>query len=129
MLTFEQIKELIDLVASHRLTGVELERSGFRLKVDGYKPGKAVGMPSSPPAEPAPAGPAAVALPAAPPPPEPAAPEAETADADLAGATIMTSPIVGTFYQRPPVPDADPYVEGRSSRVERRARYCALSRR
>ena len=37
MLTFEQIKELIDQVASHRLSGVELERSGFRLKIDGQK--------------------------------------------------------------------------------------------
>ena len=30
MLTFEQIKDLIDLVATHRLSGIELERSGFR---------------------------------------------------------------------------------------------------
>ena len=35
MLTFEQIKELIDQVASHRLSGLEIERSGFRLKIEG----------------------------------------------------------------------------------------------
>ena len=37
MLTFEQIKELIEMVSSHRLSGVELERSGFRLKIDGER--------------------------------------------------------------------------------------------
>ena len=40
MLTFEQIKELIDLVANHRLTGIELERSGFRFRIDGYRAAK-----------------------------------------------------------------------------------------
>ena len=35
MLTFYQIKELIDLVRERQLQGVEIERSGFRLKIDG----------------------------------------------------------------------------------------------
>ena len=35
MLTFDQIKELIDLVRERQLQGVEIERSGFRLKIDG----------------------------------------------------------------------------------------------
>jgi acetyl-CoA carboxylase biotin carboxyl carrier protein len=35
LLTFEQMKELIELVANHRLGGVEVERSGFRFKVEG----------------------------------------------------------------------------------------------
>jgi acetyl-CoA carboxylase biotin carboxyl carrier protein len=37
LLTFEQMKELIELVASHRLGAVEVERSGFRFKVEGVK--------------------------------------------------------------------------------------------
>ena len=37
MLTFEQMKELVELVARHRLSGVEVERSGFRLKIDGFQ--------------------------------------------------------------------------------------------
>ena len=41
MLTFEQIKELIDLVRERQLQGVEIERSGFRLKIDG-RPAEAV---------------------------------------------------------------------------------------
>ena len=42
MLTFEQIKELIELVARNRLQGIELERSGFRLKIDGQQTAQAV---------------------------------------------------------------------------------------
>jgi acetyl-CoA carboxylase biotin carboxyl carrier protein len=38
VLTFEQIKELIELVARHQLSGIELDRSGFRLKIDGLHP-------------------------------------------------------------------------------------------
>src|SRR4029079_5509690 len=37
VLTFEQIKELVGLVAQNRLQGLELERSGFRLKIDGQQ--------------------------------------------------------------------------------------------
>ena len=37
MLTFEQMKELVELVARHRLSGVEVERAGFRLKIDGFQ--------------------------------------------------------------------------------------------
>ncbi len=38
MLTFEQIKELIELVAQRGLQGLEVERSGFRLKIEGQAP-------------------------------------------------------------------------------------------
>jgi acetyl-CoA carboxylase biotin carboxyl carrier protein len=44
VLTFEQMKELIELVAGHRLGGVEVERSGFRFKVDGFR---AAGAPAA----------------------------------------------------------------------------------
>lgn len=117
MLTFEQIKELIELVASRRLEGLEVERSGFRLKIDGQQaasasvpaaaPAPTAAAPPSPAATTAPA-PAALAAPAqATPAPEPEAEdEAEVPD----GAHVLTSPIVGTFY-RASSPDADPYVE------------------
>ncbi len=105
MLSFEQIKELIELVAERRLQGVEIERSGFRLKIDGQAPAAAPAgaapaaapAPAAVPAAPAaPAGAAAPELPAAPPSPS-------------AGAHIVTSPIVGTFYQASS-PDSDPFV-------------------
>lgn len=110
MLTFEQIKELIELVASHRMSGLELERSGFRLKVDGYH---AAPVAQAAPAAPAPelaALPAPAAAPAAPAAPAPeAAPDTAPEDELPADAHIITSPIVGTFY-RSPNPEAPPFV-------------------
>jgi acetyl-CoA carboxylase biotin carboxyl carrier protein len=110
VLTFEQIKELIELVAARRLDGLEVERSGFRLKIQGQRD-------SAPAAAAAPAGPApaparaveAAAGPArkAPPPALEAGPEEGEVPE---GAHVLYSPIVGTFY-RAPAPDADPYVE------------------
>jgi len=105
VLTFEQIKELIDLVAVRGLGGLEIDRAGFRLRIDGTT-GRGVQSPS---------GTAEVGV------PEPTAgPLAAEADATAAassdedalpaGTHVLTSPIVGTFY-RAPAPDADPYVE------------------
>ena len=121
MLTFEQIKELIELVAQRRLQGLEIERSGFRLKVDGQTQAQAVAQAAAPAAggsAPPPAVPAA--LPAdstaiTAPPPAAAADE---------GAHIVTSPIVGTFY-RAPSPDADPFVEV-GSRVKKGQILCII---
>jgi acetyl-CoA carboxylase biotin carboxyl carrier protein len=119
LLTFEQIKELIELVAERQLQGVEIERSGFRLKVDGYS-----ATPAAPPA----AAPAPGTLAPPPAPLVPTAPAtaatttATSADAHAlsaapapaaspgAGSHILTSPIVGTFY-RASSPDADPFSE------------------
>jgi acetyl-CoA carboxylase biotin carboxyl carrier protein len=100
LLTFEQIKELIELVAERRLQGVEIERSGFRLKVDGYTP-----LPPAPAAAPAPVAgvPMALAAPAG-----PAAPAEAAAGPPPAGAHILTSPIVGTFYAASS-PDSPPF--------------------
>jgi acetyl-CoA carboxylase biotin carboxyl carrier protein len=116
LLTFEQIKELIELVARNRLQGIELERSGFRLKIDGQQTAQAVGIPAEPAAAnavpqhasaPAPASMAQMSqMPAAA--PVAAAPAAPTGPPP--GTHILNSPIVGTFY-RQPTPDADPFVE------------------
>ncbi|HEV7514918.1 MAG TPA: acetyl-CoA carboxylase biotin carboxyl carrier protein [Thermoanaerobaculia bacterium] len=113
MLTFEQIKELIELVAERQLQGVEIERSGFRLKIDGY---------SATPVAPS-AGaqaPGTLASPLAPTAPMATTAPPTTADAANttpapaaspgAGSHILTSPIVGTFY-RASSPDADPFAE------------------
>lgn len=113
MLTFEQIKELIELVGAQRLQGLEVERSGFRLRIDGQAPAPvATAAPVAPPAPAAPAPPStpAPATPAA----APAAPATEAAaeseDDIPSGAHIVESPIVGTFY-RQPSPDQPVYVE------------------
>jgi acetyl-CoA carboxylase biotin carboxyl carrier protein len=116
VLTFEQIKELIDLVAAHRLSGIELERSGFRLRVDGYKAAKL----SAPVAVPAAAPPAAVEPPPSQPPAEAAAPVPEQGT----DAHVVTSPIVGTFF-RAPNPEAPPFVEV-GSRVKQGQVLCIV---
>ena len=119
MLSFEQIKELIELVAERRLQGVEIERSGFRLKIDGQAP-PVVAAPVAAPAAPAPQAAAAAAPAPAAPAPAPAAAEASPA----AGAHVVTSPIVGTFYQSPS-PDADPFVTV-GSRVRKGQVLCII---
>ncbi len=108
-MTFEQIKELIEIVTRQQLQRVEIERSGFRLRIDG-RPAEAGETPSAPRAtDSAPPRVAAAAEPAS------AAearadtePEPER-EAEAGGLHVLHSPIVGTFYTAPS-PDADPYV-------------------
>ena len=126
MLTFEQIKELIDLVRERELQGVEIERSGFRLKIDGRPAGTVTVVASEPKPEalqggsqPSTAG-ATASRPAA-----PAAEEAEeVSESELAGVHILRSPIVGTFYTSPS-PDAEPYVRA-GDRVKRGQVLCIV---
>ena len=101
MLTFDQIKELIDLVWERQLQGVEIERSGFRLKIDGR-----TSPTGSPLVVEAAAGTTAESVPVI------AEDEVElTAEAvaESEGLSLLRSPIVGTFYTSP-APEADPYV-------------------
>ena len=108
MLSFEQIKELIELVSHHRLQGVELERSGFKLTISGKEAGRAAGAAAAPAPQVAASTAAAVDAPA---PAAPAAPVAAAAGpaAPAAGSHVVRSPIVGTFYASPS-PDAEPFV-------------------
>jgi acetyl-CoA carboxylase biotin carboxyl carrier protein len=98
MLSLKEIKELIDLVAERGLSGLEIERAGFRLRIEGARPPAGNGAETQPEASAAPAPPP-VAAPSAPP---QAAPEEDL--------HLVTSPIVGTFY-RAPSPEADPFAE------------------
>jgi acetyl-CoA carboxylase biotin carboxyl carrier protein len=100
MLSFKEIRELIDLVSERGLAGLEIERAGFRLRIEGSRPAVANGNPAAaaetiPPSVPA-AG-------SGPPSGLPAAKEAEDVH-------VITSPIVGTFY-RSPSPESDPFAE------------------
>ena len=107
MLTFDQIKELIELVAERELGAVEVERSGFRLRIEGRR------CPEAPLANPtAAATPPQHAAAAPAPSPQTDAGDAETDDdGELPeGTHVLQSPIVGTFY-RAPSPDAEPFVE------------------
>ena len=106
MLSFEQIKELIELVAKHRLHGLELERSGFKLSISGESvaPAPARTVAEAAPAAAAPSGAASVAASVTAAAPAPAAAEAAPVDSH-----VIKSPIVGTFYASPS-PDAEPFV-------------------
>jgi acetyl-CoA carboxylase biotin carboxyl carrier protein len=102
MLSLKEIRELIDLVTERGLSGLEIERAGFRLRIDGRRsPAEAVGHAPSPAASTPAAGPRAAA----------AGPQAETEGADAnANVHVITSPIVGTFY-RSASPEADPFAQ------------------
>jgi acetyl-CoA carboxylase biotin carboxyl carrier protein len=102
MLSFKEIKELIDLVTGRGLSALEIEQTGFRLRIEGARAAAASGV-----------APAAESL------PPPAALPAGTSDAAAAARVsaqeekdlhVITSPIVGTFY-RAPSPEADPFAE------------------
>ncbi len=110
MLTFEQIKELVELVAQHRLHGLELSVQGFQLRVAGQ--GSLAAGVASPPAE-SQAARLSADLPSRQPAAEPrVGPPASSAPAAESEASLhlLTSPIVGTFY-RAPSPEAAPFVE------------------
>jgi acetyl-CoA carboxylase biotin carboxyl carrier protein len=94
MLSLKEIRELIDLVAERGLSGLEIERAGFRLRIEGRPP---VGEEA--PAAAAPAAARPVSAPAAEPPAE-----------EDPSVHVITSPIVGTFY-RSASPEAEAFAE------------------
>jgi acetyl-CoA carboxylase biotin carboxyl carrier protein len=100
MLSFKEIKELIDLVTGRGLSALEIEQTGFRLRIEGARAAAVNGM--APAAE-------SLPLPAAPPAGSSEAAAAARASAQE-GLHVITSPIVGTFY-RAPSPEADPFAE------------------
>ncbi len=133
MLTFEQIKELVELVAERGLQGFELERSGFRLKIDGQAAAPRLVYAAAPAAEPSTA--AAPAPGPAMPPALPSAPSTAAAAASAAppeaakggppaGSHVINSPIVGTFY-RSPSPGSPSFVEV-GSRVKKGQVLCII---
>lgn len=112
MLTFDQITELISLVAQHRLRGVTLEREGFRFEVNGYEPqvvptALPLGATHSPAAGAHPS--AGSASPAPSHLPTSGIASGESPAAPASDHHVLTSPIVGTFYAAPS-PDSDVFV-------------------
>ena len=111
MLSLKEIKELIDLVSERGLAGLEIERTGFRLRIEGGRSSISNGLAegASVPAAVAPASPGSAA--------PPAAEEAEDVH-------VITSPIVGTFY-RAPSPEAESFAEV-GSRVSKGKVLCII---
>jgi acetyl-CoA carboxylase biotin carboxyl carrier protein len=121
VLTFEQIKELIELVAKRKLGGLEVERPDFRLTIAGQEST----LHSRVAAAPAPAEKAAPVPAAAPPAVAPPVAAAAAAPESAAtGAHVLTSPIVGTFYASPS-PDAEPFTRA-GARVRKGQVLCII---
>ena len=107
----------IDLVAERGLAGLEIERAGFRLRIEGPRPAAARRAPAAPRR--------ACASPPVRGAPWPRRRRAEAAADE--NVHVITSPIVGTFY-RSPSPEADRVRRGRRS-ASARARSSASSSR
>ena len=98
MYSLKEIRELVDLVTERGLSGLEIERSGFRLRIEGRRAAPSDGAIAPAPVHAA-AGHAA-----------PAPPAVEAAPAEDRNVHVITSPIVGTFY-RSPSPEAEAFAE------------------
>jgi acetyl-CoA carboxylase biotin carboxyl carrier protein len=124
----KELRELIDLISKSNFVTFELEREGFKLKLEkGAGPALATPYASVPgqatPASLAPAQPAPVA-PTPDPSPSATAPQAPVSDGTVSGLVDMTSPIVGTFY-RQPSQAAPPFVEP-GSKVKKGQVLCII---
>ena len=111
----KEIKELVDLVARRGLSGLEIERAGFRIRIEGpVRPMPAALRRGAPAAgdDPSPlAEVATVVAVSGAPAPRPATPlPPASPEPPPEGFHVITSPIVGTFY-RAPNPDAPPFVK------------------
>ena len=122
MLSFKEIKELIDLVAEKNLSGVEIERSGFRLRIEGHRGesngGSAVYFPALPEGMRSPAA----ALPPAGGEGPAASPERTEPPEDTLH--YIVSPIVGTFYPAAS-PESAPFVSP-GDHVEKNKILCII---
>jgi acetyl-CoA carboxylase biotin carboxyl carrier protein len=111
MFTFTELVELIHIVADSHIGGIEVEKDGMRVRIDGVPPVPQYerrGAPLLPP-QLAVAG-QLVSNPHALPGGAPASAAPAAAQAEDEGLSFVTSPIVGTFYQAPS-PESEPYVK------------------
>ena len=112
-MTFEEIKQLLEIVREHELSEFELERDDFKIRIRRHSGAHVVTL--APPAAPVAVGTlplvaaAATAVPATQASALPSAATLTEDDSELEFA-IVKSPIVGTFY-RSPEPDAPSFVE------------------
>ena len=117
-MTFEEIKQLLEIVREHELSEFELERDDFKIRIRRQSGAQVVTL-AAPPAPAAPGAlPVVTAVVAAAPPTQAPAPTGAAAngaapsvedDSEIEFA-VVKSPIVGTFY-RSPDPDAPSFVE------------------
>jgi len=115
----DAIKQILDLVREHELTEFELEQGGVKLRVKKQGAAPPAPAPAAPQLAPLPAPALApVAMPAA-----VAAPAAAPIEEPLE-LSVVTSPIVGTFY-RSPDPSSPSFVEV-GQRVKKGETLCII---
>jgi acetyl-CoA carboxylase biotin carboxyl carrier protein len=111
-MTFEEIKQLLEIVREHELSEFELERDDFKIRIRRQTGSQVVTLAA--PVAPAAVGslPVVVAAPAAPAAQSSTAPPTPPSGDDEREIefAVVKSPIVGTFY-RSPEPDAASFVE------------------
>jgi acetyl-CoA carboxylase biotin carboxyl carrier protein len=105
VLSLKEIRELIDVVVDRGLAGLEIEKSGFRLRIEGRRPAAEHAAPASASGH------------------APALAEAPPAEEDR-NVHVITSPIVGTFY-RSASPEAEAFAEV-GARVARGKILCII---
>ena len=110
MFTFDELCQLIRVVSESRVSGLEVEREGVRVRIDGVPCGPVVQVAAGQPLLPPQVAAAAAHVPLVQAPALGAGGAAGAGAADEDGLSFVTSPIVGTFY-RAPNPDAEPYVK------------------
>jgi acetyl-CoA carboxylase biotin carboxyl carrier protein len=93
-----ELKELLQILEEKEITEFELEEAGKKLRI---RKGVVVQNHASAPGAPASSAVAPASPAAASPAPAASAPPASRAGADEDGATVVKSPIVGTFYRSP----------------------------
>jgi acetyl-CoA carboxylase biotin carboxyl carrier protein len=109
----KEIRELIEFLIDKDIAEFELERGDVKLRVKRggiQAPVITVAAPAHAPVVHAPAAPAAPVSAAAPAAPAAAPVAAPAAEDETAGASVIKSPIVGTFYESPS-PGAPPFVK------------------
>ena len=106
-MTFDEIKQLLEVVREHELSEFELERNGFKIRVVKQGSAPAVSMAGFP--APAAAHPPVPQAPASAP-ARAAAPAPAPEDAGEVELAVVKSPIVGTFF-RSPEPGAPSFIE------------------
>jgi acetyl-CoA carboxylase biotin carboxyl carrier protein len=102
-LELKDIKAIIDLMKKNDLTVFEMEKDGFRLRLQKGAAEQSVFAAPAPQFVPVPAAPGLVE-------PKSGAPAAAEAPAAAAATKEITSPMVGTFY-RSPSPESPAFVD------------------
>jgi acetyl-CoA carboxylase biotin carboxyl carrier protein len=118
----DAIKQILDLVREHELTEFELEQAGVKLRVRKQGAAPAAAAPAAP--VPAPPAAAPVPVPAAAAAPAPVAVPAAAPAEEPIELSVVTSPIVGTFY-RSPDPSSPSFVEV-GQRVKKGQTLCII---